>query len=223
MNLKNQLKRAIHPYKAAIADLNKEKNFDIRTTHIRLNTLKHNIGEGVLLNEDVVCVGDNQHIGRYTYINGGVLYNVTIGSFCSMGYDVCLGPGEHHYNRISSFPIAARCFGEQQTDEFEDKKTVIGNDVWVGHGVTILGGVTIGDGAVLAAGAVVTKDVPAYAIVAGVPAKIIKYRFNSEIINKLLALQWWDKDINWIKKNISSFQRDEVSIEIIEDLMKSNL
>lgn len=141
MDLKKQIKRAMHPYQAKIEDINKQKNFDVRTTHISLNTLKHNIAEGVLLNEDVVCVGDKQHIGRYTYINGGLIYNVTIGAFYSTGYNVCLGPGEHHYNRISTFPIAARCSGEQQTDEFEDKKTMIGNDVWVGHGTIIPGGV----------------------------------------------------------------------------------
>ena len=72
--------------------------------------------------------------------------------------------------------------------------THIGNDVWIGLNATILDGVTIGDGAIVAAGAVVTKDVPPYAVVAGVPAKIIKYRFTESQIDFLLKFRWWEKD-----------------------------
>jgi hypothetical protein len=68
----------------------------------------------------------------------------------------------------------------------------IGNDVWSGHNVTVLGGVTVGDGAILAAGAVVSRDVPPYALVGGVPAKVIRYRFPEKIIERLLAVRWWD-------------------------------
>lgn len=80
--------------------------------------------------------------------------------------------------------------------------TTIGNDVWIGWGVLIKGGVTIGNGAVIGARSVVTKDVPPYAVVAGVPAKVIKYRFEQEKIDLLQQLQWWDWDIDRIYENL---------------------
>ena len=91
--------------------------------------------------------------------------------------------------------------------------THIGNDVWIGLNATILDGVTIGDGAIVAAGAVVTKDVPPYAVVAGVPAKIIKYRFTESQIDFLLKFRWWEKDRKWIQQNYKRFQDIESFIE----------
>ena len=84
-------------------------------------------------------------------------------------------------------------------------ETTIGNDVWIGEGVTIKGGVTIGDGAVLAMNACVTRDVPPYAIVGGVPAKIIRYRFDNNIIQGLLSIRWWDKPEDWIIEHAPDF------------------
>lgn len=89
----------------------------------------------------------------------------------------------------------------------------IGNDVWIGYRAIIPVNVTVGDGAVIAAGAVVTKDVPPYAVVGGVPAKVIKYRFSQDVIEKLLDLRYWDRPDEEIKKNINLFQKEDLSIE----------
>ncbi|MBB5887996.1 CatB-related O-acetyltransferase [Lactovum miscens] len=103
------------------------------------------------------------------------------------------------YNPQSNFK------SEKFTDNLGKYTVEIGNDCWLGLGVKILNSIKIGDGAVIAAGAVVTKDVPPYAIVGGVPAKIIKYRFTEDLIEKLLKIKWWDWDINTIKERAKEF------------------
>jgi acetyltransferase-like isoleucine patch superfamily enzyme len=91
-------------------------------------------------------------------------------------------------------------------DYFEERKPIkIGNDVFIGANVIVLDGVTIGDGAIIAAGAVVTKNVPPYSIYGGVPAKLIRYRFEQETIDFLVNFQWWNKDREWLKNNFKYF------------------
>jgi len=96
----------------------------------------------------------------------------------------------------------------------------IGNDVWIGQGVFIKSGVNIGDGAIIAAHSVVVNDIPPYAIAAGVPAKVKKYRFNNEIINRLLELKWWNYNI--LSINDIDFSDIENTLLIIEEKIKSN-
>ena len=96
---------------------------------------------------------------------------------------------------------------EEQT-ELDDQKNyhlVIGNDVWIGANVTIMGGVTIGDGAIVAAGSVVTRNVEPFSIVAGVPSKHIRFRFEKNIIDFLIQEKWWERDFDWLKKNAQYF------------------
>ncbi|EPZ37468.1 transferase hexapeptide repeat containing protein [Anoxybacillus ayderensis] len=91
----------------------------------------------------------------------------------------------------------------------------IGNDVWIGANSIVLDGVKIGDGAIVAAGAVVTKDVPDYAIVGGVPARVIRYRFNEEIIKQLKVIKWWDIDLNNLKNYENQFEDIELFLNHI--------
>lgn len=126
-------------------------------------------------------------LGDYSYFAMNAhAANVKIGKFCSIGPNFCCGLGIHPTDGISTSPYFYR-----RTIE-EHKPVTIGNDVFIGTNVTILDGVSIGDGAVIGAGAVVTKDIPPYAIAVGVPAKVIKYRFDEQTIQKLLEKEWWN-------------------------------
>jgi chloramphenicol O-acetyltransferase type B len=138
----------------------------------------------------------------YSYINKNcVLQNVNIGRFCSIATNVQIGLGNHPTNLLSTstlFYKKKNTFGIELIDKdinfSEYKTTFIGHDVWIGSSAIILDGVEVGLGAIIAAGAIVTKDVPPYAVVAGVPARIIKYRFSDEQIQILLESKWWEKE-----------------------------
>lgn len=140
-------------------------------------------------------------VGRYTYVGMNALINKTkVGSFCSIGNNFTSGLGVHPTNGISTSPMFYSTLKQNGTTLSQSNKIVefeeveIGNDVFVGENVTILSGVKVGNGAVIGAGAVVTKDIPTYAIVGGVPAKVIRYRFTQEQIDAFERIQWWNFD-----------------------------
>lgn len=157
-----------------------------------------NFGKNNIIYDSTIVV--NSKIDDYTYIGGDCkIQNANIGKFCSIGPEVRIGVGIHPLHFKSTYPgfytnsEYYRVKKEYTFDGEEYKKVEIGNDVWVGTRATILDGVKIGNGAVIAAGAVVTKDVPDYAIVGGVPAKIIKFRFDEKKIEELTKEEWWNK------------------------------
>lgn len=141
----------------------------------------------------------NSTIGRYTYTcYDDEIVNCEIGQFCSISDEVVIGGAEHPIAWVSTSPVfqnVKHSGPKRKFSEFEFegiKKTVIGNDVWIGRRAIIKAGVTVGDGVVIGSGSVVTKDIPPYAIVGGVPAKILKYRFGEETIKELLQSEWWN-------------------------------
>ena len=145
------------------------------------------------------CSIVNSTIGRYNNIGyDNELNNVEIGSFCSFSDHVFIGGDEHPLEWVSTSPVFEginHSGPKRKFAKFEvplTAKTYIGNDVWIAHGVCIKAGITVGTGAAIGTGAVVTKDVPPYAIVAGVPAKIIRYRFDENTISALLDSNWWE-------------------------------
>ncbi|MDO8675146.1 MAG: CatB-related O-acetyltransferase [Candidatus Omnitrophota bacterium] len=148
-------------------------------------------------------------IGAYSY--GGcfdpnkVPSGTKIGRFCSFADEVMIIPTDHLVSAVSTHPFLFKPhLGFIEKDPRPAHDLEIGNDVWVGYRAVILPGVRrIGDGAILAAGCVVTKDVPAYAVMAGVPARVIKYRFNETIVKRLLEVRWW----NWPAEKIFSKAR----------------
>lgn len=163
-------------------------------------------------------------MGDYSYVvNDAQITYTTIGKFCSIAAMTRINPGNHPMHRATQahFTYRASTYfpGEADEAEFFDwrksHRVHIGHDVWIGHGAIVLPGRSIGTGAVVAAGAVVTKDVPAYTIVAGNPARPIRRRFSEGIAERLARLSWWDWDHDTLRTALPDFRK--LSVEAFLD------
>ncbi len=176
-------------------------------------------------------------IGAFTYFNGAAeIFHANLGRFCSIAPGVVIGPGEHPIDHLSTHPFAFGGGGNRFKNcaayeairatggsTVKHRRTTIGSDVWIGTRAYISQGVTIGHGSIIAAGAVVTKDVPPYSIVGGIPARVIRQRFNENISRRLLALAWWNYSID--RKIVGSLALDRVeeSLQQLERLQKERV
>lgn len=148
-----------------------------------------------------------------------------LGKYCSIAANVNIGLAAHTISYISTSPIFTEQHNGTKTswinrdvNEARMRRCIIGNDVWIGTKVVIKDGIKIGDGAIVGAGSVVTHDVPPYAIVAGAPAKIIRYRFNKQTIDFLINLKWWNWPESVIRNNINYFQAEYINIDALENI-----
>lgn len=187
-------------------------------------SLKETVGENSKLNnvtfEEYNEIGiynfiENTDFGRFSYTGQFCfIQNTKVGRYVNIAASVRIGPTDHPMERptLHHFTYRPQMYSfdiEQEKEWFDHRAsrvTTIGHDTWIGHGAIILPEITIGNGAVVGSGAIVTKDVPPYAIVVGVPAKIVRYRFDDETIDRLQKLKWWDWEIDKIKENYSDFK-----------------
>jgi hypothetical protein len=171
-------------------------------------------------------------IGRFTYFNYGCeISDADFGRYCSVGQRSIVNPGEHPTEWLSTHPFAgdpsgiscgmagepayAAIAGAALSAPRATRRVTIGHDVWLGADAVVLAGVTIGDGAVIAAGAVVSRDVAPFAVVGGVPARIIRHRFAPDLIERLQRLRWWDFDLGAVRDAID-YSDPERAVSLLE-------
>ncbi len=190
------------------------------------------------VNLEGCIVSKKAKIGRYTYARPGtkIRYAAVIGRFCSIAEDVDINAFEHPTDWLSTHPFQFNNFhfGREKShpnyirrqyrkvEKIQHKQlpdVVVGSDVWIGAKAIVRRGVVVGDGAIIGAGSFVNKDVPPYAIVAGTPARVIKFRFPEEIILKLLEIRWWEFLVPFDMKAVR-FDDINVALEQIEALVE---
>lgn len=173
----------------------------------------------------------NVKVGKYSRIGVNCqVTNAVIGNFTAIGKNTVITVGQHPTNYLTSHSIFYEKGNWGWHDDWiapidfkSDKKVTIGNDVWIGRQCIIMDGVTIGDGAIVATGAVVTKDVPPFSIVGGVPAKIIKYKFPQEVIDRLEEIQWWNLPDEEITNVIDLFHVKNPTLEDINKFFPTGM
>ena len=152
-----------------------------------------------------VTVGNFTSIGRYTKIRCA-----DIGKYCSISWDVTIGAVEHPLTKLSTAALTYKAEYHLilKDENYPQKRTVIGNDVWIGCNAVIRSGIIVGDGAVIGGGSVCVKDIPPYSIVAGNPATIIRMRVEPDLIERIVMLHWWDWSSEDLKANLDLLSAD---------------
>lgn len=172
-----------------------------------------------VFNKETVVVGKNSY-GELNVVSFNDKSKLKIGDYVSMAQQVTfLLDVEHQINLVSTYPFKTKIL-DVGDEAFSKGDIIVDDDVWIGYGATILSGVHIGQGVVVAAGAVVSKDVPPYAIVGGVPAKVIRYRFSQEIIDELMKVDYGKLDDNLVKEHENDLYAELADVGQLEWLPK---
>ena len=173
-----------------------------------------------IFDQSIVCVG-NYTYGTINIVSSNNISKVKIGHFCSIADNVkFIINNDHPTDHISTYPFKARIFHNEQ-EALSRGDIIVQDDVWIGINATIMAGVIIGQGAIVAAGAVITRDVPPYAIVGGVPGRIIKYRFEQEVIDKLIMIDYSKIDEKFVLEHLETLYKSvDKNIEIDEFPLK---
>ena len=227
--IKSFIKRFLFRWnKGILLDANSELNYNVINSSNSYFTClvdsKCNITslqEGCNISEARIY-GD-VNLGRFVSITGpgtivkSLKESISIGSFTSIGQNVCIIDFNHNFDRISSSFINYNFFKEDFCSDIKSKgPTLIQEDVWIGSNSVILPGITIGRGAIIGGGTIINKNVPAYSVVAGNPAQIIKMRFSDEQIELLEKIKWWEWDLGKIKLNKHIFNRNISELSKLE-------
>lgn len=178
---------------------NKKNGTAIRSSEVSLRSI---LGVGVRVGKRSF-IDANCEVGQHTYIGKNCnITKSTIGAYCSIANNVSIGQGEHALDRVSTSSV----FYHMSYDELTKDDCVIGHDVWIGSDAIILRGVRVGNGAVVGANAVVTKDVKDFEVVAGVPARHLKFRFTDEQQTRILDSAWWELDLDQAKQAVLALE-----------------
>ena len=182
----------------------------------RKNNSHNFTGAENVFDTNTVAVG-NYTYGRIKVLNDLSNVRLEIGSFCSIAEGVTFVLGnDHPVNRVSTYPFEHMIINSSKSDAMSKGDITVDDDVWIGFRSTILSGVHIGQGAIVAAGSVVTKDVPPYAIVGGVPAKVLKYRFEQEIVDELMTVDYSKLSDEMVEQHIDELYKELKDIKQLE-------
>ncbi len=166
-------------------------------------------------------------IGCYSYVGAhSVIQGATIGKFCSGAWGITVGASAHPLDRATThtFPWRSQDGEFVKNEDLTAEPVRVGHDVWIGCDCVILSGVTIGNSAVIAAGAVVTHDVPAYAVVMGAPARVVRFRYDDAVRKRMSSLSWWDWPRDVLRQHVELFKAPltDAVIAALEDLARSH-